>query len=127
MALGITSLLLCPMLTWSLGCTLRASFCVAKVAITSLAFMLVLVPEPVWKMSNGKCASWSPRATSSAASWIAEAMSASRSPRSWLTAAAAPLINPNARKNVRGKGKPLMGKFSTALCVWAPQRASTGT
>jgi hypothetical protein len=49
MAVGITSLELCPMLTWSLGCTLRPppSSCVARVAITSLAFMLLEVPLPV--------------------------------------------------------------------------------
>ena len=26
--------------------------------ITSLTFMLVLVPDPVWKTSIGKCSSW---------------------------------------------------------------------
>ena len=47
-ALGITSLLLWPRLTWSLGwiasCEARAATC----ATTSLAFMLLEVPEPVW-------------------------------------------------------------------------------
>ena len=28
---------------------------------------------------------------------------------------------------MRGKRKSLMGKFSTARCVWAPYSASTGT
>ena len=32
----------------------------ASVAMTSLAFMLVLVPEPVWKMSSGNWASCAP-------------------------------------------------------------------
>jgi hypothetical protein len=47
MAVGITSLLLWLMLTWSLGFILIRAFLEAIVAITSLAFMLVLVPEPV--------------------------------------------------------------------------------
>ena len=41
--------------------------------MTSLAFMLLLVPDPVWKTSTGKCASWRPSATSSAARWMAKA------------------------------------------------------
>ena len=54
MAVGKVSLLLCPWLTWSLGCTgsrLPSGFPAARqarLAITSFAFMLVLVPEPVW-------------------------------------------------------------------------------
>src|SRR5437773_2269609 len=46
----------------------------------------------------------------------------------WLfTFAAHALINPSARMNARGKRRPLMGKFSTARCVWAPYSASPGT
>ena len=45
---GITSLLLWPRLTWSLGCTARFDAALATCAITSLAFMLDDVPEPVW-------------------------------------------------------------------------------
>ena len=85
MAVGKTSLDDCEALTWSLGCTSRPSDRVASVAITSLAFMLLDVPDPVWKTSIGNCASWSPRATSAAASWIAVAMSASSTPSSALT------------------------------------------
>src|SRR5260370_37603675 len=44
-----------------------------------------------------------------------------------FTLAAHALINPRARMNARGKRKPLMGKFSTARCVWAPYNASLGT
>ena len=47
MAVGIASLLLWHMLTWSLGCTALPSRRLASAAITSLAFMLLLVPEPV--------------------------------------------------------------------------------
>ena len=43
---------------------------VARVAITSLAFMFELVPEPVWNTSIGNWASWAPAATSSAAAAI---------------------------------------------------------
>ena len=35
--------------------------------MTSFAFVFVLVPEPVWKMSSGKCSSSLPSTTSSAA------------------------------------------------------------
>ncbi len=54
-AVGITSLLDWLAFTSSFGCT-GASPVEAACAITSLAFMLVDVPEPVWKMSSGKCA-----------------------------------------------------------------------
>ena len=62
-------------LTWSFGCTSVPSARVASVASTSLAFMLVDVPEPVWKTSIGNSASNSPAATSSAAATIASAVS----------------------------------------------------
>jgi hypothetical protein len=45
---GNTSLLLCEALTWSFGCTDTPEPRVASVAITSLAFMFELVPDPVW-------------------------------------------------------------------------------
>jgi hypothetical protein len=49
----MTSLLLWPRLTWSFGCTFSADAREARFAITSLAFMLVLVPLPVWNTSIG--------------------------------------------------------------------------
>ena len=52
---GNVSLLDWLALTWSLGWTSRPSARVARVAITSLAFMLLDVPEPVWKTSIGNC------------------------------------------------------------------------
>ena len=61
---GKTSLDDCEALTWSLGCTGLPSASVARVAMTSLVFMLLDVPEPVWKTSIGKCSSQSPCATS---------------------------------------------------------------
>ena len=75
----------CPMLTWSLGWIVRSSLREAIVAITSLAFMLVEVPEPVWKMSTGKCLSCLPCSTSRAAAWIASEMPLSRNPSSEFT------------------------------------------
>jgi hypothetical protein len=53
MADGNTSLDDCEAFTWSLGCTGRPSARLARVAMTSLAFMLDDVPDPVWKTSSG--------------------------------------------------------------------------
>ena len=66
--------------TWSFGCTFRPSAREARVAMTSLAFMLLEVPEPVWNTSTGNASSCSPRATAAAAAWIASAISASITP-----------------------------------------------
>jgi hypothetical protein len=52
-AVGMTSLELCPMLTWSFACTGFFKPRVARLAMTSFAFMLLEVPEPVWKTSTG--------------------------------------------------------------------------
>ena len=41
-------------MTWSFGLTVLPSARVARVAMTSFAFMFELVPEPVWKTSTGK-------------------------------------------------------------------------
>ena len=46
-------MLLWLMLTWSFGCTALASLRPARFAMTSLAFMFELVPEPVWNTSTG--------------------------------------------------------------------------
>ena len=45
---GTTSLLLWPRLTWSFGWMASPAAALATCAITSLAFMLLEVPEPVW-------------------------------------------------------------------------------
>jgi hypothetical protein len=50
------------------GLTGSPSRRLARVAITSLAFMLELVPEPVWKISTGKCCMKSPSSRPCAAS-----------------------------------------------------------
>ena len=46
-AVGITSLLLCDIFTSSFGLISNFEYLDAKFAITSFAFMLELVPEPV--------------------------------------------------------------------------------
>ncbi len=82
--------------------------------MTSLAFMLVLVPEPVWNMSIGKWASCCPSATSAALAAMARATVLSSKPSLALASAAACLITPTARMKARGSGRPLIGKFWTA-------------
>ena len=99
----------------------------ARWAMTSLAFMLVLVPEPVWKMSIGNCASYWPSATASAALRMAAAWFFLRCPSARFASAAAALIRPSARMNWRGRCNPEMGKLSIARCVCAPYKASAGT
>ena len=109
----------CDMFTSSFGCTSAPRRSAARWAITSLAFMLDDVPEPVWNTSMGNCSSCSPAATSSAASAIAGA--------TLLTRAASAFTSPSARTRADGSGSPEIGKFSTARWVWAPQYASAGT
>ena len=125
-AVGKVSLEDWEALTWSLGCTSTPARA-ASDAITSLAFMLELVPEPVWKTSIGNASSWSPAATSSAAVSMARAGSASSTPSSPLTQAAAALTSPIAWISAGSIGVPLIGKFSTARWVCARHRASRGT
>jgi hypothetical protein len=95
--------------------------------MTSLVFMLLEVPEPVWKTSMGKWSSQSPRATAAAAVATASATSAGRTPSEALTPAAAPLIAASAAMSSRSIGVPEMGKFSTARWVWARHFAQAGT
>ena len=53
---GNTSLDDCEALTWSFGCTGRPSRWLASRAITSLTFMFVEVPDPVWKTGDREVA-----------------------------------------------------------------------
>ena len=125
MALGMTSLLDCPLLTWSLGWTrgspsrLPVRISVALVAITSFAFMLVEVPEPVWYTSTTNWSSQRPSTTSSAAWRIASPAAVSNLPAAVFASAMPSLISPNAMTSSRGNRSPLIGKFSTARCVCA--------
>ncbi len=117
----------CEALTWSFGWTGLPSRSVARVASTSLVFMFVEVPEPVWNVSMGNSASHSPFTTSSAAETIAFAMSSGTTPSSALTVAADRLIAASAWTRGASTRCPLTGKFSTARWVWARHLAATGT
>ena len=105
------------MLTWSFACTSSP----ASVAITSLAFMFEHVPEPVWKTSIGNWSSCSPAAIAVAGGGDALGRSASSSPSSAFTRAAAALIRPSQRATGTGIGSPETGKLATALRVSPPQ------
>ena len=93
--------------------------------MTSLAFMFVEVPEPVWKASIGNWSSNSPLATRSAASAMRRATSGSSLPRSALTRAAAPLMRASQCTTSSRTGMPDTWKFSTALAVSPPQSCSS--
>ena len=62
------------MFTSSFGCTVTPAAAQSE-AMTSLAFILELVPEPVWKTSTGNCESSSPSAIRPAAATIASTFS----------------------------------------------------
>ena len=129
------SLVLCPMLTWSLGwiglSVVKRSpplSSIARLAITSLMFMLLDVPDPVWNTSMGNSSSSCPSMTSwhdasRASTWVLSSgflpVSVSL-PRSRLATAAARLTRPRAWTKSAGNLQPLIGKLSTARCVWAP-------
>ena len=88
--------------------------------MTSLAFMFVEVPLPVWKMSTGNSLSYCPSTTCSAAASIEAARVAGRWPMRPLTIAAALLIIPNARINDLGNRFPLIWKLWIARAVCGP-------
>jgi len=67
---------------------------IARLAITSLTFMFVWVPEPVCQTRRGNSASSTPAATSSAALMIQPARSASSRPMAAFTSAQAALSWP---------------------------------
>ena len=91
---------------------------VARVAITSLAFMLLLVPEPVWNTSIRNSSSASRRHLFSGG---ADRLGHVRFgiPSSPFTCAAAALITPSAAMCAGSSPCPEMGKFSTARWVVA--------
>ena len=72
-AVGITSLELWLIFTSSLASIDNLDAFEARLAITSFAFMLVLVPEPVWKTSRGNASSYRPLITSFEAALIGAA------------------------------------------------------
>ena len=93
----------------------------ARLAITSLAFMFDWVPEPVCQTASGKCWSSLPSATSWAALTMAPPIFGSSLPRSMLTSAAARLISPRARTIGAGCFSQPIGKFSSERSDCAPQ------
>ena len=115
------------MLTWSLGWTgsfepmVPPRISIARLAMTSLAFMFDCVPEPVCHTTSGKWSSSLPEATSEAASITASAIPPSSLPRSRLASAQARLITPSAWTMAAGWRSQPMGKFIRLRWVWAPQ------
>jgi hypothetical protein len=133
MTVGKVSLDDWPMLQWSLGWTgslpprapVRISL--ARPAITSLAFMLLWVPEPVCQTTRGKWSISSPAATSSAAWQIAAPSVSSSTPSFMLVRAAASFCTPRALIRAAGMRSPPMRKFCRERWVWAPQCRWAGT
>ena len=128
---GKVSLEDCDALTWSFGWTRSEessspSSSFATFAMTSLRFMFVDVPEPVWNTSTGNCVACLPSMTSSAARRMASATSAVTTPVSSFAVAAAHLSMACAAMTSAGIGWPETGKFSTARWVLAPHRAPAG-
>src|SRR6478735_186780 len=95
--------------------------------MTSLAFMLELVPDPVWKTSMGNSPSCVPSTIASAAETMARACSCRTTPSAALAVAAAALTWASAWTCRGCSVRPLIGKFSIARWVWARHRASRGT
>ena len=134
MAVGVTSFVDWDMFTWSFGLTVaysprlpapRISF--ARLAMTSLAFMLWDVPAPAWKTSTTNWSRCLPARISSHAATIARQRSWGSRPDSAFAIAAAFFTSTVARMNAGNGRKPEIGKFSTARVVCAPYRASAGT
>jgi hypothetical protein len=84
---------------------------IARFEMTSFAFMLVWVPEPVCQTTRGKCSISVPSMTSSAASVMACAMRASSAPSLALASAAAFFWIPSARTSGTGMRSPPIRKF----------------
>ena len=133
-AVGNTSFDDWPMLTWSLGWTLRPmprsppKSSLARLAMTSFTFMFVWVPLPVCQTTSGNSASCLPAITSSAAVMIARPIAGSLNlPRSRFTWAAARFTRARAWISSIGiRSSPIL-KFSSERWVCAPQSRSAGT
>ena len=100
------------MLTWSLACTgarRRATRAPRWHSCWTTS------PEPVWNTSMGNWSSCSPAAIWSAAAAMRSATSASSSPRSAFTRAAAPLIRPSQCTTAGGVGAARNGEVVHCL------------
>ena len=97
----------------------------ARLAMTSFAFMFVCVPEPVCQTTSGKWSASFPEIISSAAAQMALHFSAVRAVghRRAFVRVAAFFRMPNAWMISGGMGsRPCpIGKFSKLRCVCAPQ------
>ena len=119
-ALGNTSLLDWDALTSSLGWIGSPSSSLASEAITSLAFMLLEVPEPVWKTSMREVLVVLARRDRAGRLLDRRGLLGARAPRAGRSSrAAAPLISPSAATSAGSIGRPEIGKFSTARWVCA--------
>ena len=125
-AVGKVSLEDCARLTWSLGCTgdllpsTPPAISMARLAMTSLAFMLDWVPEPVCQTRNGKWSSSFPSMTSWAAAATKSPTEASSWPRATFVRAAACFRMPKARTTPRGMVSSPMSKLISERAVWQP-------
>ena len=131
MAVGKVSLDDCDMLTSSFGWTgfllpiSPPAISMARLAMTSLAFMLVCVPLPVCQMRSGKWSSSLPSMTSSAAVTMRSASCPSSLPRSRLARAA--LLEDAERADQRGGIlSPPMAKWWSDRAVWPPSNGRRG-
>ena len=127
-AAGTVSFDDCEALTWSLGCTGRPSCSDASVAITSLTFMFVDVPDPVWYTSIGNCSSSWPDSMRRAADPMASTIAASSrpAPRRRFTTAAWRFTRARAWATRGSSGRWAIGKLSTASVVWVPHSGVLG-
>ena len=127
MAVGKVSLDDCDMLTSSLGCTgsfdpmTPPAISMARLEMTSLAFMFDCVPLPVCQTLSGKWSSSLPSDTSRAAAMIRADFSGDILPRSALTWAEASFRMPMARISGSGIRSSPIGKWCSERAVWAPQ------
>ena len=99
----------------------------ARLASTSLMFILLCVPDPVCQTDNGNSSRCWPASTSSAACTMAVAFSSLSNPRSRLTSAAARFTAASARMSSRGICSVEIWKYCKERCVCAPHRRSAGT
>ena len=133
MAVGKASFVDCDLFTWSfgwIGVLLPSSprcISMARLAMTSLVFILVWVPLPVCQTTSGKWSSRSPLITSCVASKIVFALSLSSKPNSAFTFATDCFTIPSAQIISLGNRSPPILKFSNDRCVCAPQYLSAGT
>jgi len=123
---GNVSFELCPMLQWSLGWIgslpprVPVSASLARPAMTSFAFMLDCVPEPVCHTARGNWSANVPSITSSAAAIMALPVLSSIEPCAMLVIAAAFFWMPRARTSGVGIFSVPMSKLSRLRCVCAP-------